>query len=286
MSFKFFIPNYDDSFINKDIPKNKFNFFDNNETNNFRRLHSFNLENELKIQSFDNPNNDSRGHLSHNPIDDDQRLQISENKIKDLNKQLIEEKNYNILLEDKIINYKNYITQLKQMNKKLNKKYENDIKNYVDKIEEMKNINLKLCKKNEKLKEQINQLQQQINSQNNVTNLTVNNNSNNSDEIIRLFKKIEDLNEKINRYPFILEKDETMLSIIFMSVSQKVNYSMICKNTDTINKLESELYKEYPELSETENYFLCKGTIMNKFIKFKEFNIKNGDVIILNQKKD
>ena len=100
-------------------------------------------------------------------------------------------------------------------------------------------------------------------------------------EIDKLFKKIEELTEKLNRYPFILEKDEKMLSIIFMSA--KFYYSMICKNTDTLNKLEQELYKECPEFSQTENYFLCKGTIMDKSIKFKDFNIKNGDIIVLNQ---
>ena len=72
-----------------------------------------------------------------------------------------------------------------------------------------------------------------------------------------------------------------MLSIIFMSA--KFYYSMICKNTDTLNNLEQELYKECPEFSQTENYFLCKGTIMDKSIKFKDFNIKNGDIIVLNQ---
>ena len=100
-------------------------------------------------------------------------------------------------------------------------------------------------------------------------------------EIDKLFKKIEELTEKLNRYPFILEKDEKMLSIIFMSA--KFYYSMICKNTDTLNKLEQELYKECPEFSQTENYFLCKGTIIDKSIKFKDLNIKNGDIIVLNQ---
>ena len=71
-----------------------------------------------------------------------------------------------------------------------------------------------------------------------------------------------------------------------MSVSQKVNYSMICKNTDTINKIEAELYEKYPELSETDNYFLCNGTVVNKFKKFKEFNIKNGDIFVINQRED
>ena len=83
----------------------------------------------------------------------------------------------------------------------------------------------------------------------------INNNSqNNSDEIFKLYKKIaklnekiEDLNEKLSRYPFILEKDEKILSVIFASSS--ITYSIVCKNTDTIHKLEPELYEKFPELS-------------------------------------
>ena len=103
--------------------------------------------------------------------------------------------------------------------------------------------------------------------------------------MVKLYKKIDELTEKINRYPFILEKNETILSIVFISISQNVNYSMICKNTDTIHKLEEELYKEYPNLAEGDNYFLCKGTVLNKFKKFEELNIKNGDAILINQRE-
>ena len=92
---------------------------------------------------------------------------------------------------------------------------------------------------------------------------------------------IKDLNEKIKRYPFILEKNEKIISIIFSSVDQNVNYSLICKNTDTINRLEEKLYKEFPNLSERENYFLCKGKLLNKFHSFEKNLIKNGDINIL-----
>ena len=116
-----------------------------------------------------------------------------------------------------------------------------------------------------------------LKSQNNI-----NNNTNNDAKMIKLYEKIEELTEKINRYPFILEKNEKMLSIVFISISQNVNYSMICKNTDSIHKLEEELYKEYPNLAEGDNYFLCKGTVINKFKIFEELNIKNGDAILIN----
>ena len=111
-------------------------------------------------------------------------------------------------------------------------------------------------------------------------------NSNDSNKIIQLYNKIEDLNEKLKRAPYILEENEKLISVIFTSTDQTAHYSMICKNTDTIHDLEKDLYKEYPDFSMTENYFLCKGKVINKFQTFESKKIKNGDVIILNQKID
>ena len=112
---------------------------------------------------------------------------------------------------------------------------------------------------------------------------------NNQDEIVRLYKKIEgltekidELNEKLKRYPFSLEEGEKIMSIIFTSVNQKLNYSMICKNTDTINNLEGRLYKEYQKLAKANYYFICNGTVLNKFEKLEELKIKSGDIIVLN----
>ena len=148
------------------------------------------------------------------------------------------------------------------------------------------NKNSVLSKENANLKQQISQLEFQLNSQNNFQNM--NNIQNNSfDKFINLINEkeniIKDLKEKIQRYPFVLEKNEKIMSIIFSSVNQKVNYPMVCKNTDTIHKLEEKLYEEYPNLSERENYFLCKGRLLNKFQSFEKNNIKNGDTILLNQ---
>ena len=75
------------------------------------------------------------------------------------------------------------------------------------------------------------------------------------------------------------------MSVIFTSVDQTAHYSIVCKNTDTIHKLEEELYKEYPEFSTTENCFLCKGKVINKFDSFDMNHIKNGDAILINQRE-
>ena len=132
-----------------------------------------------------------------------------------------------------------------------------------------------------KLKKHIEELNIKINKSNIQINPHNNNNSNKMDE---LYEKIIDLQEKLNRYPFILEKNEKLMSIIFSSVGQNIHYSIVCKNTDDLNKLERELYREYPQFSETDNYFICKGKVINKFHSFESNHIKNGDVILVNQR--
>ena len=131
------------------------------------------------------------------------------------------------------------------------------------------------------LKKKIDELNFKINNQ----NIPISpNNYNNSIKMNELYGKIVDLQEKLNRFPFILEKNEKLMSIIFSSVGQNIHYSIVCKNTDDINKLERELYREYPQFSETDNYFMCKGKVINKFHSFESNHIKNGDVILVNQR--
>ena len=155
--------------------------------------------------------------------------------------------------------------------------------------ERNKNYNLSI--ENQNLKQQIAQLNFQLannfqnknNIQNNSSDKLIDLLSKKEEKINELKAKINELKEKIKRYPFILEKNERLMAIIFNSVDQKVNYPMICKNTDTIHKLEEKLYEEYPNLSERENYFLWKGGVFNKLQSFEKYKIKNGDFIILNQ---
>ena len=190
-----------------------------------------------------------------------------DNEIERLKRELKEEKDKNKKLE-------NTINELRSKNNNETQKLKNEIKAYIEKIEKMKNDIQKLSLENNNLKDKMKSPSTQ----------------NNQDEIVRLLKKnevlnekIDELNEKLKRYPFILEEGEKIMTIVFTSVNQKINYSMICKNTDTINKLEEKLYEEYPKLSETNYYFICNGTKVNKFKKFEEFKIKSGDKIILDE---
>ena len=102
-----------------------------------------------------------------------------------------------------------------------------------------------------------------------------------NEKINNLDKEIKDLKKILKTNPFILRKDEKLMSIIISSKDEKMLYSLPCKNNNTINDIEKELYKEFPEYSYTKNIFLYKGKIINKFETFQKNNIKNGDILIL-----
>ena len=65
-----------------------------------------------------------------------------------------------------------------------------------------------------------------------------------------------------------------------------MHYSMICKNTNTISDLENKLYKEFPDFVDSDNIFLCKGTVINRYKTLESYKIKNGDIIVLNKRDD
>ena len=167
----------------------------------------------------------------------------------------------------------------------INLKNEKDGGNKQIILEKEKNISNQFKIENEiinNINEKIDDLN--INQQNKSTN-----NQNQTDytkKMIELENEIFDLKKKLKRYPYILEENEKLISIIFSSIDEKMNYPMICKNTSKIHDLEKELYKEYPDFSYSENDFLFKGKIIDKNQSFQSIGIKNGDIIILKQKND
>ena len=75
------------------------------------------------------------------------------------------------------------------------------------------------------------------------------------------------------------------MSVIFTSNDENLHHSIICRSIDIFNVIENRLYKEYPEYSENDNYFVVNGKIVNKEKTLEENNIKNSDIIKLNKKK-
>jgi len=102
------------------------------------------------------------------------------------------------------------------------------------------------------------------------------------EEILKRDKQIEELKEKLSRFPFELLKDEKLMTIIITSVDQKIHWSAICKNTDKFCDVENKLYEIYSEYSDSENYFTFNGNKVNRHKTLEYNKIKSGDVIVLN----
>ena len=200
----------------------------------------------------------------------DLNAEINKNKnaqeeITKLKKDLISEKNKNKILNDENTKFKN------DLNTEINK---NKILN--DQITKLKN-DLNAERNNEQLNKEIKKLND---AQNNIKEKVY---SNTDKDIIQLYKTIDELKEKLSRYPFELSKGEKLISVIFFSSDESMLHSIICKNTEKFIKLEEKLYNDFPEYSESDNLFIVNGNKVNKFKTLEENKIQNNGIIILSK---
>ena len=93
------------------------------------------------------------------------------------------------------------------------------------------------------------------------------------------------MQEEIKRRPH--DQRKSLIAIIFNSVDQKFNFPVICEKTSIVkNTIKKTLYKEYPEYSRSNNYFMCNAIIVDVSKSFEENGIKNRDIILMNQMED
>ena len=148
--------------------------------------------------------------------------------------------------------------KVNELNDKI-KKYEELIKSKNKEIKELKKFNDSI----------------KINEDKNISNLD-------KDIIIKkLHKDIDELKIKLSLYPFELSKGEKLISVIISSSDENILYSIICKNTEKFSKLEEKLYKDNPEYSHFDNYFMINGNRVDKMKTLDENKIKDSDIIIL-----
>ena len=95
-------------------------------------------------------------------------------------------------------------------------------------------------------------------------------------------KEIKDLKIKLARYPSNLDEGEKLISIIFTTYEEDFQYSIICKITDNLSKIEFEFYKDNPEYSEYKSFYIINGRKVDKFKSLKDNGIKNNDIINYN----
>ena len=70
-------------------------------------------------------------------------------------------------------------------------------------------------------------------------------------------------------------------TITIQSADTQLNANLKCTGNQTFSEIEANLYKLYPQYKETNNIFLCKGSVVERFKTIDENGIKNGDVIML-----
>ena len=71
-------------------------------------------------------------------------------------------------------------------------------------------------------------------------------------------------------------------AITFRADNQDFVHPMICKEDDTIARLEEELYNKYPNYKECNTFLTCNGVTLKRFKTVKENNIKEDNAIIVN----
>ena len=176
-----------------------------------------------------------------------------------------------------------------------NKHLNNKIQDLTSELTKLKRELTIEINKNKKSNNTINELEKQntilIETNNRLNNelklikvkLFDNNQISRIEEINSLYKKIEQLKEKLSRYPIDLLEGEKLMSVIFSSCDEKIQYSVICKNTEKLNRLVEKLFVAYPEYSDLNCYFISNGQKVNMYKTLDENKIQNNSVILLNK---
>ena len=61
-----------------------------------------------------------------------------------------------------------------------------------------------------------------------------------------------------------------------------MDYPIVCKTSDTIVKLEEEVYNEFPKYKDVITYLTVNGNQVKRFKTIEENEIHKGDTILVN----
>ena len=151
------------------------------------------------------------------------------------------------------------------------KELENLLKEKDKIIQNLKNENKNLYSENNQLKFKYNNLIEKLNQ----TNSELKEQINKKEKIIKEYKL------KLSQFPFEILHGEKIMSIIFISLDEKIISSFICKNTDIFNVLENKFYEKYSQYKGLENNFILNGRKIDKNKSLDENKIKNNDIITI-----
>ena len=190
----------------------------------------------------------------------DENSLIKKNKEKKENKE-------NEKINLKIIELQNQLNDEKNKNSNLI----NKINQLEKELDEVKSKNIKLIEKIKELENKSND----IDKKNEIKNLLV-------DYLLEKDKEIKELKIKLSRYPFELNENEKLISVIFTTLNEEKYYSIICKDTDDFNKIEKKFFEVFPQYYSSDNiYFKVNGKKIDRYKNLIGNNINHNDIIII-----
>ena len=190
-----------------------------------------------------------------------------------------------LLKEIKILKYNGQNFDYKSNNNNL--KLEQEIErlknelNYKNQLIEQQNSKIK------NLENKINELNTLNNNNQSFIQTLLNNISAKEQELKSMKYKLRIVNEELSHLKSKdgnysdLNNNEISFAINFISENQDMLYPMTCKISDSIVKLEEQLYNEYPKYKDYNTYLTVNRKVIKRFKTIAENGIKKGNAIIV-----
>ena len=96
-------------------------------------------------------------------------------------------------------------------------------------------------------------------------------------------KIINDLKSKLNRNITQSNKlldGEKLIALNFISVDQRINHTVICKNKTDFHIVEAQLYEKYPEYKDSDNFFMFNGNKINRWKNLEDYGIHEYTIML------
>ena len=264
--------------------------------NEFKQENEKQIEDKKEYKKDFNKNDYEEKDINGNSIVDGDKELLENQTIKEMQESISELKENNRILEEQLKkkpeninetgNEKDLTQKIKDQEEELTQEKNNN-KELSQKIKELEENLAQEIKKNEDLTEQLKN--RPMGDGSSTTNESNYSNSLENNKVFEIIcekeEEIKKLRKKLEK-AIQLEEGEEQISLIFIEDSEKIHYSVICKNSDKIAKAVDELFKVFPQLKD--NFY--KYYFNNKRIKegktLKENDINNGDIINLVEDKD
>ena len=261
-----------------------------NFKNNEEEVNNINEQNEKKTE-IEQKDEEKQNYENEN-------MEINKNKINDGDGELLEKKtikdlaSYNSELKEKLDKLEEEKNDCQKKTEELEKELKEIKKKNEDLTKEnneLKEENKELKVANKELKEANKSLELPNESKELKKSVTETSEGSTRTENKELFENILEKDKKIKELENKLEKaiklgeGEELISIIFIYEEKKIHYSIICKNTETLNTAEKKLSEKFPELDEIEFLHYFNDKKLKKKKTFKDQGLENGSIIILKE---